>query len=210
VGPRFRLVNVGKTALHFALLLFTAFWLLATSRPRAPARACFVDLQRRALDITLGARLPISAEAPSCEGIDGLSEGSTLRVSLTRAGEPPLVTSNGCWSYEATELSGPHGVSESEPVAPYVGTQALFESKASFVSAPELSACRGEHHLLVEAMTVIAPGKLVDPLRTDGGQDWRVRRIIRFSPKLDCALLPSVSDGSCQDDFAVKEAAYAP
>jgi hypothetical protein len=210
VGHRFRLVNVGKRALHLVLLLFTGFWLLATSRPRAPARACFVELQRRALDITLGARLPVSAEAPSCEGIDGLSEGSMLRVRLTRAGEPPLVTSSGCWSYEATELSGPRGVSEAEPVAPYVGTQALFESKASYVSAPELSACRGDYYLLLEAATAIAPGKLVDPLRTDEGQAWRVRRIIRFGPKLDCALLPSVSDGSCQDDFAVKSAAYAP
>lgn len=203
-------MSVGKKALHFALLLFTGFWLLATSRPRAPARACFVELQSRALDVTLGARLTVSSDAPSCEGIDGLSEGSKLRVRLTRSTEPPLVTNDGCWGYEATELSGARGVSQAKPVAPYSGTQALFESEASFVSAPELFACRGDYRLLVEPMTVIAPGKLVDPLRTDGGKAWRVRRIIRFSPKLDCALLPSVSDGFCQDEFEVKAAAYAP
>jgi hypothetical protein len=203
-------VNVGKKALHFALLFFTGFWLLATSRPRAPARACFVELQRRTLNITLGARLPVSAEAPSCGGIDGLSEGSTLRVRLTRSTEPPLVTSGGCWGYEATELSGPRGVSQAKPVTPYHGTQALFESEASFVSAPELFACRGDYRLLVEPTTVIAPGKLVNPLRSDGGQAWRLRRIIRFWPKFDCALLPPLPNGFCQDDFEVKGAAYAP
>lgn len=213
MGHRFRLMSVGKKALHFAFLLFTAFWLLATSQPRAPARACFVDLEPRALDITLGPRLLASADAaPSCEEIDGLSEGSTLRVRLTRSTEePPLVTSDGCWGYEAIELSGARGVSRAEPVTPYLGTQALFETKASYVSAPELSACRGDYHLLVEATTVIAPGKLVDPLRSDDSGAWRVRRIIRFSPKLECALLPAVSgDGSCQDDFLLKDAAYAP
>jgi hypothetical protein len=203
-------MSVGKKALHFALLLFTGFWLLATSQPRAPARACFVDLEPRSLDITLGARLPVSAEAPSCGGIDGLSEGSTLRVRLTRSTEPPRVTNDGCWGYEATELGGPRGVSQAKPVAPYVGTQALFESEASFVSAPELAACRGDYRLLVEPTTVIPPGKVADPLRTDDGKAWRVRRSIRFGPKLDCALLPAVSDGFCQDELEVKGVAFAP
>jgi hypothetical protein len=73
------LVRVGKKALHFALLLFTAFWLLATSAPRKAARECFVPLKRDTLAVTLGApRAAAPNAAPSCQGLDGLGNGSVL------------------------------------------------------------------------------------------------------------------------------------
>src|SRR5690242_15899894 len=134
---RCRPMRVLKKLVHLALLGFTAFWLVATSRAPEPTVECFVPMRSRSLELTLGGTVPscVAGSGPSCRGIDGLANGSRLRVELTRSTKPPEVGrgSSVCWSYQPVTLSGPTGTSGVHGDEPSrMLPTALFKADAAF------------------------------------------------------------------------------
>jgi hypothetical protein len=209
-------MNVGKKALvfgkqliHFLTLGFTAFWLIATSKPREPARDCFVALRQPQQSVSLGAALA-SGAVPSCAGLDGLGPGMTLAVRLTRSTEPPREDSTverGCWSYQANELHGPSGVTE---LKPWTTSSALLELDATFVSGTEPTQCYGDYHLRLAPETPVRAGGQVDLSQAGKSEHWRVTRLIRMNQGQSCGLVAHLPEGYCQDVFEVRSVTDAP
>lgn len=202
------LMRVGKKALHFALLLFTAFWLVATSRPRQEARPCFVELQRHALVVALGEpRAAAAPTAPSCQGVDGLAAGSQLQVRVGRAGAPPRVEGNACWRYDVSELTGPRGLQnlQSAPLGATVDTP-FFDAEGQF----SIERCTADYRIRLVLDHPIREGNKVDVLHPTKDETWRIRRLIRVQQHHECPLLVDLPNGYCQDDFEVRSVTHAP
>lgn len=207
VGKKAR--DTGKRFIHFLTLGFTAFWLVATSKPREPADDCFVALTKPRLTLTLGAAVPASA-APSCAGLDGLVAGATLDVALGRSKAPPEKSRGadvGCWSYQPTELRGANGVSG---IVPWPTSGGLFELDASFLSSAEPVQCYGDYHLRLAPSAHVRAGQKLDPLEPQSHEVWVLTRLIRMNQGQSCSLVPKLPDGYCQDTFTVRSVAGAP
>ncbi len=205
-------MNVGKKALrfgnrliHFLTLGFTAFWLVATSKPNQPAQDCFVALREPRLKITLGAEAP-AGRAPSCAGLDGLAAGAALEVTVTRSPAPPMNVRS-CWSYQVGELRGPSGVSDPHP---WTSSAGLFELDASFRSSAAPEQCSGDYHLLLAPVTPVPDKAKANPLRAGRGESWKVTRSIRVAHGQACNLLPTLPSGYCEDSFEVRSVVGAP
>lgn len=199
-------MHVGKKALHFGLLVFTAFWLIATSAPSKPARDCFVALKRDTIAVTLGAPRPPAGPnaAPTCQGLDGLSEGSVLWAKLSRSAKPPEVRPGACWSYDVGQLEGARGLTNLKPLV-YDGTS-LFEGEALLTT----EQCSGDYRLALTYDGQIPDGTRVDVLHPAKNHRWYVRRLIRFPQGQECKQLPTLPNGYCEDTFEVKGVAHAP
>jgi hypothetical protein len=210
-------MNVAKKAVHFLTLAFTAFWLVATSQPRKPARDCFVLVPSPAVTVTLGPALSKATDSglpPSCLMLDGLREGSVLRALLERSSDAPQVSHNDtetCWGYGIKALSGPKILSQLQSAAIATGQpRALFDVEAAFSSAERPKECFGEYRLSLAAAGPIRQGHVINPLHAGIHQAWRVRRLIRFGAEHTCKLLPELRDGYCEDTFEVRSIAPAP
>jgi hypothetical protein len=211
-------MNVGKKArgiakrfIHFLTLGFTAFWLVATSKPAEPADDCFVALSKPRLTIALGASVPVSA-APSCAGLDGLVAGGTLDVALGRSKEPPdkdrgAADEAACWSYQPSDLRGVNGVSA---LAPFRTSGGLFELDARFVSSAEPAGCYGDYHLRLAPSAPLRASRQVDPLHPKSHEVWLLTRLIRMNQGQACGLVPPLPHGYCQDTFTVRSMGHAP
>lgn len=202
-------MTVAKRLAHGGVLAFTAFWLIATSRPQEPAVECFVPLRSRSLEVTLGARLPPGpGAAPSCREIDGLKEGSVSRVELTRTVKPPEVGggSDVCWSYAPAKLSGPAGVSGVHADEPHrFQPTTFFEARGAFERpGPE---CAGDFRLSFYADAPFRVGMRADPLRAGVGERWLVRRLVSVEPGGPCSF--KFPDNYCEDTFEVSRVAPA-
>jgi hypothetical protein len=205
-------MNSGRKVLHFLVLAFTAFWLVATSRARRPARECFVPLAKP-MTVTLGAPTTTSA-APSCGALDGLTEGSVLRARVQRSASAPQVSYEDlgtCWGYGVSELTGPADVSalranEASPTYP----NALFDLEGTFVSSASPTECAGDYRLVLQSARLIPGGSVVDPRRAGAGQAWRVTRLIRMNPGRNCPHVPPLPDNYCEDTFEVRSIGHGP
>jgi hypothetical protein len=199
----------GKRVLHGGLLAFTAFWLVATSRPQETVKECFVPLHGRALAVTLGAPLPPEPGAgPSCREIDGLKEGSVLRVTLTRSGTPPQVGGGNevCWSYDPKALSGPVGTSAVQGEEPSrQDPTTLFEARGPFARpGPE---CAGTFLMNLMTAGPFRAGMRADPFRAGPREPWRLRRLVSVTPGGPCSF--TFRESHCVDTFEVKTIAPA-
>jgi hypothetical protein len=192
-------MHVGKKALHFGLLVFTAFWLIATSAPPKPARDCFVPLERDTISVTLGPARPTAGPdaAPSCQSIDGLAEGSVLSVRLSRGAKAPEVRHGACWSYEVTQLEGPRGLTDLKSLPE---NSPLFDCEATITT----EQCSGDYRLNLNYDGPIRDGKPVDVLHPAKNDRWYVRRLIRVPEGKQCQQLPTLPNGYCEDTFEVK------
>ena len=199
-------MHVGKKALHFGLLVFTAFWLIATSAPKKPARDCFVPLKRDTIAVTLGAARPPAgvSPAPSCQGIDGLGEGSVLRARLSRGATPPEVKHGACWSYNIERLEGPSGLSYVKSFS-YEGS-ALFEVEAVLKNGQ----CMAQYRLALSYDGHISDGKPVNVIVPAKNDAWYVRRRVSLHPGEMCRELPKLPNDYCEDVFEVRGVTYAP
>lgn len=206
-------MSTGRKLFHFSALAFTAFWLVATSRAREPARHCFVPLAKPVLDVTLGPHLTTSG-APSCSTLDGLAEGELLRARIRRSANAPQVRNLACWGYDIATLAGLEGVSNvTADEASAQHPSALLDLTAKFSSTTEPDACWGDYHLVLEPASAVSATALLDPLQAAAsGQRWRVVRRISVGPNdaRQCAALPPLPDGYCEDTFEVKSIAHAP
>jgi hypothetical protein len=208
---RFAGMTFGKRVLHGGMLAFTAFWLVATSRPQQPVVECFAPLTSRSVKVTLGAVVPPAPGAgPSCHGADGLAAGAVLRAELTR-GATPISVSDGhqvCWSYEVKKLDGPKAFSNLESREPNKGEPtAYFEAWGRFDGPGTPCVC--QYRLVTRLDTPFRHGLRADPKRAGPAEPWRVRRVINQWPGQSCTFTPPMTGESCEDTFEVKSIADA-
>lgn len=228
-----RMREAGKKVLHGAALLFTGYWLIATSAPSEPARDCFTELgSSPRLLVTLadpaegavggaggessegqgdaGGSARDSGEGttrPSCQGLDGIGPGSALLLELER-GERPF-TGPACYGYELARLEG---VSEDVTVSresPFLHPDALVVASGAYsaVDAPE---CRGSWSLELAPVTSPAKGTLVSPLEAGASERWRLVRSMDLEQAHFCPGFTTRGVLHCEDRFEVERIAEAP
>jgi hypothetical protein len=174
-----------------AALVFTAFWLIATSSKNEPPRECYTGIGDTALlRVVVG---PSQAStAPSCGGADGLVSGATPVFHLVKS-KP----SDGCIGWETRAVDGVVGVT----------VPSDFHSGATFFTlvfgrftAPQDSACTGEWQIYLQPQTLPPVGQTISPLDAGTAQSWIVHRSIAFE---SAACQRLFTGDYCQDTFAV-------
>jgi hypothetical protein len=200
-------MTLAKKLLQGATLVFTGFWLLATSRAAVPARDCFVPFKSRDLVVTLGqTRPPAGNNAASCAALDGLREGAIVRVELSRSGPRPELRDNpeeACWGYDTKSLSGPDGLSEVASVLPQSRMdRVLFEAEAKLANPASAPQCRASLRISMSPAQTVPHGKLLDPLRA-GAEPWVLRRVLQTSDATGCPV------AHCEDAFDVRSVTLA-
>jgi hypothetical protein len=189
-----------KMVLHAAALVFGGFWLVATSAAEGPAAECFTGLNNpTTIQVVLGT--PVTEDGgtgngPSCNGLDGLSPGGTVTLTLTQGPRPNVVA--GCWNYQTTAIEGPTGVTISTS---QTGSLDLTDVYGAFASPTE-QACGGSWSLALS--TPLVPDKVVSPLDAGPSQPWILHRSIDTQQGQFCdGTFPNAGQGSCEDSFPV-------
>lgn len=204
-----KLLKSAKVVAHAAVLVFCAFWLVATSNPGAPARDCFTGLQNPTkLAVTLGAARADSGATPSCTGLDGLVPGMTVVLDLSQ-GPRPQGTSGDCWGYQTDTISGPVDVTlsslQGRVVLDYFDD--LTDAVGTYASS-SLEGCRGAWVLVFGPNVQPDKDHLVSPLDqgSDGqpAQPWHIEREINIDQAQFCGgALSGSGPQACRDSFEV-------
>jgi hypothetical protein len=187
-----------RRAAHAGALVFSAFWLMATSYAPMP-RECYTGLDQGAVvRVLLG---PAETARPSCAGADGLKEGATLELHLVQA-----QSFEGCRPYATQAISGPDGVTLQPGVGMRVDDE-LTVAQGTFQPS-EVAGCNGTWRMSLEPVDVPEEGKLISPLDAGPTQKWKLTRFIGETSSGSCAPLlsaPRAGQGAmCEDTFAVK------
>lgn len=187
-----------RRAAHAGALVFSAFWLMATSY--APnSRECYTGLnQGSVVRVVLG---PSESSRPSCAGADGLKDGATLELHLVQA-----QSFEGCRPYTTQSLSGLDGVTLQPSVSTPMNDE-LTAAQGTFQSS-EVAACKGRWQLTLEPVEVPEEGQVISPLDAGPNHEWKLTRFIGETSSGACAPLfsgprPGVA-GWCDDTFAVQ------
>lgn len=195
-------VRAGKVVVHTAALVFTAFWLVATSSVDGPAEDCFTGVpQQASLAVVLGSPLPPdNAAVRGCAGLDGLAPGATVVFDVTQGERPP--ESRGCYAWDLDALTGIAGVDLSSDLAPFPG--ALTAARGSF-ALPTDAGCRGTWQLQFAPDSRPASGELVSPLDAGPTQRWLVERWMTIAQAQFCgSVFAGTGTVSCHDRFVVE------
>lgn len=187
-----------RRAGHAGALVFSAFWLMATSY--APAsRECYTGLdQGSVVRVVLG---PIESSRPSCAGADGLKDGATFDLHLVQ-----VQSFEGCRPYTTQSLSGLDEVTFIPNVTLPMNDE-LTVAQGTFQSS-EVAACKGSWHLTLGPVEVPAEGQVISPLDAGPNHEWRLTRFISETSGGACAPLfsgPRPGVGAfCEDTFTVQ------
>lgn len=218
MANRVRISDVGKRLLHAAVLLFTSYWLIATSAPTYPARDCYTGLDSSAsILVTLadalvedggsGGDAGSASTLPSCQGLDGIVPGAALLLDLERAPRPHTKI-DACYGYELAGLEGAEGVSSFEPSRSGL-PEALVLASGPY-SAPEARGCRGHWSFSLSPATKPPEGALVSPLDAGPSEPWILERSIRLEQAHFCPGFTTRGQLHCKDRFDVKAITEAP
>jgi len=198
-------LRILKMAGHAAALVFTAFWLVATSSDQkpVPARDCFTGIPTPVvLNVVLGAPAPPAnggTTPPSCQAIDGLAPGVSIVFGLSQ-GPRPQVTTNTCYGYNTDSIVGPTDVTLGMP-APPLQSFSLTVADGEF-SSSQLSGCRGSWSMSLRPGA--SPTGLISPLDASATNQWYVGRTIDLDDGQSCgALFSGTGPVLCQDTFPV-------
>lgn len=210
--------NVGKRLLHAAALLFTSYWLIATSAPEEPARDCYEDLGKSAsILVTLadaaaddggsGGDSGSASRLPSCQGLDGIAPGAALLLDLER-GARPYTTHDACYGYELKGIEGAEGVSSFEP-SPIGPFNALVSARGAY-SAADARGCRGGWSFSLSPVTPPPAGTLISPLAAGASEPWILVRSMNLEQAHFCPGFTERGLLSCEDRLEVKGITEAP
>jgi hypothetical protein len=218
-----RIGEFGKRLLHAAVLLFTSYWLIATSAPAEPARDCYSGLGSSAhIMVTLANASdgePVSdggapaldsgvaSTLPSCQGLDGIVAGAALLLELERGGRPG---DNGgaCYGYELAGLEGAHGISLSGESS-LLGADALVSASGTYL-APDAPGCRGAWMFYLVPVTPPPAGTLISPLDAGTTERWRLVRRLILEQAHFCPGFTTQGELVCEDSFGIESIAEAP
>jgi len=196
---RFRYV---KTAAHAATLVFSLFWLVATSSQIAPAQECFTGLSNPTkIAVVLGT--PASDQSTqtgtvSCGGIDGLAPGSTLTFTLSRGSRPSSGAAK-CWSYDTQAVEGPTGVR----LVLQHGSDVydLTYAVGNFTSATA-TGCQGSWVVTLGPPAMPQEGHPISPI--DTASTWTVGRVMNIDAAQSCGgAFTGSGPITCSDIFSV-------
>jgi hypothetical protein len=195
-------IRLLKTTAHAAALVFGAFWLVATSAEAVPAKDCFTGIGNPTnLQVVLGAPQTAGAGATggtqSCQGMDGLTPGTTLTLSLTQGPRPIVV--EGCWGYQTTAIQGPTGVTLLRSLS---GQAFDFMGAVGAYTSPTAVSCRG--NWTVSVTTPLVPDKVVSPLNAGPTQPWFVTRSIDIEQAQLCdGAFTTSGPIECEDSYPI-------
>ena len=200
-------VQMPRRLLHAAALAFTAWWLIATSAPRGPARDCFTGIgDPTRLRVKIGAEeAPPDGGSPlaSCGGLDGLGPAAALTFDLRHAARPD-VASNGCFGYETTAITGATDVTlDTASTGRIALQQQLTTGLGNFTSSKRVS-CRGSWWITLRPQAAPPQGQLISPLNAGVGQRWLVERGMVIAQAQFCdGAFTDAGEIQCLDTFVV-------
>jgi hypothetical protein len=203
-----------RRSLHAGALVFTSWWLIATSAPSQPARDCYTGIgDTTRLRVTLGAATAAADGAGtsnvSCGSLDGLAEGTALIFDLTH-GPRPEVFGQACYAYQTTGVSGTTDVIV-EPTPAGVGvSQDLTNASGTFTSSTRVS-CRGSWAVWLGPESAPGPGELLSPLDAGGARRWTLKRSMQIPQGQFCdGVFSEAGPVACSDTFLVESIAEEP
>jgi hypothetical protein len=205
-----KIVSASKVTAHAAVLLFGAFWLVATSNQTGPAQDCFTGITNpTTLSVVLGTPQGADGGAqggfPSCDGIDGLTPGATIILTLSQ-GPRPQAVEPACWNYQTQAIQGLTDVTVTLP-----GLSAASQNLTDDIglySSTQTPGCQGSWTFSLGPASPPTDGHLVSPLdaHVNGtpSQNWIVSRTIVVDQAQSCsAPLMATASSGCDDSFPV-------
>lgn len=203
-GSRLSIRRAVRLVSHAFALIFCSWWLVATSAPVAPARDCFTGLGTAAtVRVVLGDPTKSgTSQLPSCQGIDGLKPGAALTLTMSQ-GPRPQNTSQACYRYDTSAISGATDVSVGAP-ASLSGIDALTVVDGQFASTSS-TGCSGTWSMVLRPASVPESGPLISPFDAGPDHPWFVEREITIGQAEHCgAPLNGSGEITCEDVFAVQ------
>lgn len=211
--------------LHVSTLLFSAWWLIATSAPPIPQRNCFTGIGQKArLRVVLGAikteteptptpTTTPTPPTPGCAGIDGLRPGSVLIFDLLQ-GTRGYGGPNSCYGYETRRLEGsPEVAVGSSTTARYGYAEHALTSVQGSYSSTQWVGCRASYWAVdLLPATPPPPGAVISPLDAGAQQPWFVERWMNVNQAQFCegGAFAVRGEISCADSFSVESIALEP
>ncbi len=200
-----RILRIARPIAHGAALVFGAFWLVATSAGSGPAETCFTEIHSPVkLAVTLGTPLDDRGGVQSCDGIDGLTAGATIVMTMSQGPRPEVGGAPSCWGYKTDGLDGPTDVSDiGSADAPGEDLTVVWGTYSSSASA----GCRGGWTMWA-GPNVVQFGTELSPLDLTAGQGWHVRRSMNIDQAQFCdGVFAGSGPVACADRFPVVDVA---
>jgi hypothetical protein len=203
VCRRFSVRRVARRVGHATVLVFCAWWLIATSATPAP-RDCFTGLGTQArIQVVVG---PTDGGAPSCAGIDGLLPGANVTLTLSKAPRPPCGSAD-CYGYNTTSVEGLVGVTvvgEGNGVTACNAFAYVELLAAKFVGATTPPGCPGSWEMTLVPMVAPVDGATISPFDAGAAQPWIMWR--RIGIDTDPSACGDGGGGVkyCEDQFTVQ------
>jgi hypothetical protein len=192
--------RITRVTARSVALIFTAWWLVATSKP-GPPRDCFSGIGDMAtLEVHVKSGMPY--EPPGCLGADGIAPGSTLVFDVTRS-EP----TNECTGYVTSAIRGLAGVTLASPPSA-VGGWDFTRVPGTFV-LPQDPTCKADYFIDLKPWALPPIGQTVSPLDASPGAPWLVDRSIEF-PKSQACQATFGPTTYCRDLFNVESITQPP
>jgi len=183
--------RIVRVAGRSVALVFTAFWLIATSGTAAPlAPACFTDMGASpSLQVLVGAN---QGPGAACTQTDGIAPGATLVFDLAR-----VSSGAECIGYQTSAIQGLSNVT-AQPA--YHAPESFIEATGTF-TLPKDPSCQAIWSVVLEPGAPVQMGQKVSPLDASTSSPWVLQRTIIFAGSSCRAALGATP--TCLDRFAV-------
>jgi hypothetical protein len=191
-----------KTAAHGAALVFSLFWLVATSAEAVPAQDCFTGLANPTkIAVVLGTPVvdPSSTQPDtSCAGIDGLVPGATLIFSVSQ-GPRPTGSFGHCYGYDTEAIDGVSDVQlRLTSGSGYDG----FTYATGNYASPAGAGCKGVWGLTLGPNMIPENGHPISPV--DTAARWHLERDISVDDAQSCGgTFTGSGPLTCRDRFPI-------
>jgi hypothetical protein len=181
--------RIVRVAGRSAALVFTAFWLIATSGPASTlAPACFTDMGASpSLQVLVGEN-----QGTVCTQTDGIAPGATLVFDLAR-----VSSGSDCIGYQTSAIHGLTNVT-AQPAAH--APESFIEAAGTF-TLPKDPSCQAIWSLDLAPGAPVQEGQKVSPLDASSSNPWVLQRTIIFAGAACRAALGATP--TCLDRFAV-------
>lgn len=208
------LVRLVRTLCHAGVLVFGAFWLVATSAVPGDPRDCFTGIAMEPrLQVTLGTRVSGTdgggAAPPSCGTLDGLDPGAMLTFHLSQPEEGQYGDGR-CRGFETLAIDGTADVTVNTWEVPYAQSDVLTLARGTY-SSSQRSGCGGDWWIDLGPETGPPPGEQISPFDAGVMRPWLVIRRIHLERAQACdGAFVETGPIQCEDRFLVQSIEVAP